>query len=219
MHLSKIQTAVRGKNLQAERRCAQIFIIALALLSVGFATLRNHGARDLFSPPPPPPKAAFVDRHHLSVVVALHPGCACSSATIGELARIYHRVPEEIQITALILKHGTDDVSWTRPNDLATLANVKARILIDTNGLLARRLGMAVSGQLHIYSPNGKLLYNGGITRGSGEIGDNLGEQSVMEIIHGSLARSESYPAYGCSLFDTPFKLEQAEGLQTAARF
>lgn len=187
-------------------RYGMVLLAVCALLGKAFSALQTLDplpkvARARTVEPP-----VFVDRKHLSLVMAVHPNCLYSAASLAELRKIYARMPEEMMVTLLEFTPEGEAQTWNSAaaGELAALAKLQARILTDRNGEIARRLGITKSGELKLFSPNGKLLYDGGIAGGLGTVGAGLGEETVEDIINGSNFQTISVPSFGCSLFGEP---------------
>ncbi len=146
----------------------------------------------------------FLTPKHLSVVMAVHPNCPLSASSLIEMAKLYTRMSEEITVTILAFSSEADPEAWTASAELATLSNMEVRILNDTNGENARRLGITKSGEVKIFSPNGKLLYDGGIAPAPDRRWNNSGEEMIVEVINGSAFKQLNSPLYGRPLFDSP---------------
>jgi hypothetical protein len=184
------------------KKSAGILIFATLLLTtVGMHT--RHSA--------PLDELSFAGRKHLSLVIAVHPGCPTSRKMLTEAIRISYRVPGEVKVTALIFSPDDEKIDADANSNLLPLTRIKAKILTDRNGEIARNLGITNSAQALLFSPNGKVLYNGGITPNSRS---NPGEETVVEIINGSDINPLWAPPHGCSLQGY---CEHEHGLKTAA--
>jgi hypothetical protein len=188
--------------------CASLLLTAAIFVGSGFTRPENPGASE--------EHPELYEPNCVTLVVALHPNCNCAKATIGELVKMYNRVPDELKITVLAFTSEGDTNAWKHTALLSPFTRIPARIIADLNGRTARRLGITTSGQAQLLSPNGKVLYNGGITGACGLNGKNPGEDMVMQIVYGSGFHTENFPAYGCALSKP--QLSGAE-LQIAQRF
>jgi hypothetical protein len=188
--------------------CATLLLIAAIFMGSGFTRAQKPGAPEI--------KSEFYEPNCVTLVIALHPDCNCAKATIGELVKMYNRVPEELKIIILAFTPEDDTNAWKHTALLSPLNRINARIIPDLNGEKARKVGITTSGQAQLLSPNGKVLYNGGITAACGRNGKNPGEDMVMQIVYGSGFHTENFPAYGCAL--TKPQLSGNE-LQMAQRF
>jgi hypothetical protein len=140
-----------------------------------------------------------------TLVVFLHPQCACSRATIEELARIVACCGQNMEVTALVYAPSTMPGGWTK-SDLpeSALAIPGVRVLDDPDGTAARRFGTHTSGQTLLYDSRGRLVFKGGITPMRGHSGDSAGRDEIVRILRGEAPRGVRTPVFGCALFQEP---------------
>ena len=179
-----------------------VFVIGwLGLMVSGFVFLaRYEGA-----PGRPANAPVHNDRFRsdrFSLVMALHPKCPCSRATVGELEKISSRAPQKFSITVLAFKPRSEPETWIQSATVERVTKLGAVVRVDSDGLEAEKLGLTTSGQILLYSPDGTLIYNGGITSARGHSGDNLGEESVLNLVNKAPAAVSAAPVFGCPLSD-----------------
>jgi hypothetical protein len=160
-------------------------------------------------PPPNWPASSTLARNAegFTVVVALHPECPCSQATVEELDAILTQTAGRIQVRALFVElpglPGPVEKSalWQRASHLAGVSVRK-----DPGGVEARRFGMSISGETRLYGADGALLFHGGITGARGHAGDNPGQRAVVAAAnHRFLGYAPvSAPVFGCELWNEP---------------
>ncbi len=92
--------------------------------------------------------------------------------------------------------------------DLAALPGLT--IWPDLGGEEARRFGMATSGHVLLYDPEGRRIFSGGITPARGHRGDNRGRQAVLDRILGTERGIAESPVFGCALA-TPRRIPSRE--------
>ena len=134
------------------------------------------------------------------LLMAVHPRCPCSRATIAELAKILTHSPRVCRPVLLAFKPGTEPDSWIETGLCRDARKLGAEIRIDENGERAIAMGMQTSGQVLLYDPRGDLRYQGGITSARGHQGDNAGQRYVERILHGDDVPLAKLPVYGCSI-------------------
>jgi hypothetical protein len=174
----------------------------VGLLAAGFSgLLKYESAPGANSAGAPAQNAEFSDGKTFSLVMALHPHCPCSRASVGELEKIYSHAHDQIRITVLAFKPKDEPDSWIKSSTVRELGKMNARIVVDGDGAVAKELGLATSGQALLYNPEGKLLFNGGITSARAHSGDNLGEDSILQLVHGGESTVNSTPVFGCPIF------------------
>lgn len=159
-------------------------------------------AATLTSPANWPGNSALNRPLHWKLVVALHPGCPCSRATVTELSKILAATRGTIDVDVLVWRPeagASPDDRWIR----GELAGVPGVTLVDDlDGAEAKRFGAEVSGHVTLFDPAGQRRFVGGITSTRGHEGDNDGEETIIELVRGEVspdARAAT-PVFGCAL-------------------
>lgn len=151
-----------------------------------------------------------------TLLVFLHPDCSCSRATVNELDRLLARVGGAVETVAIFIrpKGWSDDRLKSGLWELAKqIPNV---MTIVDDGKEAALFGAKTSGHAALFSKEGRLLFEGGITGSRGHEGDNVGRASLEDILRNRKSLVASTDVYGCGIFDSPL----ANGLaKTIARF
>ena len=90
---------------------------------------------------------------------------------------------------------------WTR-SDLWRQAHSipGVEVASDPLGATAALFGARTSGQVFLFGPDGRLLFEGGITAARGHEGDNAGARAVRDLVLEGSARIEQSPVFGCAL-------------------
>jgi len=190
----------------------RLYLVASATLVwavsvvAGMAMLWNYASRGNAPGATPaqwPPASALTrSTGRYTVVVVVHPHCACSRATIGELAVLMARTARHADAYALFVQLAGFDDRWVETDLWQSAAAIPGVSPVrDRLGNEARRFGAETSGQTIVYGPDGKLLFSGGITLARGHAGDNAGLTSVIEAIGGNASRRMGTSVFGCSLF------------------
>jgi hypothetical protein len=157
----------------------------------------DHGAPEIQWPPG---SRIPIDHHRPTLLVFLHPHCPCSQASLGELANIKDRCRDQVSVHAIVLNTPVLD-RWGGSeieSGLAGLADI--HVHRDRGGAEARRFGVATSGHVLLYDPEGRLIFSGGITAARGHAGDNYGRAAVIDRILREEARRVNGPVFGCPL-------------------
>ena len=140
-----------------------------------------------------------------TLVMALHPRCPCSRATLGELAELMAANRGSLNAYVLYYQPKDADRDWAK-TDLWTKARAIRGVtpVIDVGGRETRRFGGATSGHTSLYDAQGRLLFTGGITLARGHAGNNPGRTAVASWAsrHGSTVAET--PVFGCSIFEEP---------------
>jgi hypothetical protein len=146
------------------------------------------------------------------MVVAVHPQCPCTQASLSELARLLTKCGGRVEVFILMFVPRRAGHGWrptARLRDLATMPGV--HLLDDPAGEEAGRFGARTSGLIALYGQDGQLRFRGGITSARGHEGDNEGRRALLDLIQGNeRSRLREIPVFGCPLF--PPQLLTGEG-------
>jgi len=134
------------------------------------------------------------------LVMALHPGCPCSRASVSELEQLISHCPGKFEGLLLFVP----DAAGDSPQDSAlwqtasTLPGVVCRV--DDTRLSAGTFGARTSGQVFLYDEAGALRFSGGITESRGHAGANAGRQAIEAFLLEGTPPAPSTPVFGCAL-------------------
>ena len=135
------------------------------------------------------------------MIIALHPQCPCSRATVEELNRILVSCRGKVDVHALLIRPMGSEPGFTfgpLRESLRQLPGV--HIHEDPSGQEADRFGAKTSGAVFVYSPSAELLYSGGITASRGHEGDSVGKTAVFNAILEGRKSPATQPVFGCEL-------------------
>ena len=74
-------------------------------------------------------------------------------------------------------------------------------MVVDDNGVEARRFHAVTSGQTALYDIEGRLLFSGGITGSRGHSGDNAGRSAIVSLLNTGDAERTETSVFGCPLY------------------
>lgn len=136
-----------------------------------------------------------------TLVMAAHPQCPCTRASVAELAQLMAHVQGKVQAYVLFYSPRDSGADWQNTDLRRTAAQIPGvTVLSDVDGAEAQRLGAETSGHTFLFDPSGRLLFNGGITASRGHSGDNAGESAIVSLIDNrTSARTKTF-VFGCSL-------------------
>ncbi|HEY1922762.1 MAG TPA: hypothetical protein VGG44_08340 [Tepidisphaeraceae bacterium] len=136
-----------------------------------------------------------------TLVMALHPECPCSRASLSELAQIMSRSEGRIDAHLLFIHPKDAPANWLN-SDLWRQAKAipNVAVMLDEGGRDSAAFGATTSGQTMLYDATGAPRFCGGITDGRGHEGDNAGYLAILSLIQEGKSRISSTPVYGCSL-------------------
>lgn len=137
-----------------------------------------------------------------TLVMFAHPQCACTKASIGELAILMARCQGRLQALVLFLDPEGQDEAWVHSDLWRSASEIPGvTVKADPDGRYARLFHATTSGQTALYDPRGALQFSGGITASRGHAGDNAGRDALTRILHDKPAVRRETPAFGCRLF------------------
>ena len=203
-------------KLTSLRRFAAPAILAGWLLAL------TPGVRYLLSYETTPGKAAAAPEYWPSnvpatgdaripiLVVALHPMCSCSRATLTELEEAASEFHHPYNALFLIDQPRGAQYVWQQVSYYRDAQrSLNASVVLDEDGQLAARFGAFTSGEVLYYSAAEKdgrrrLLFSGGVTGSRGMVGPNAGITALKLAVNqtagsqqGSKPMTHS-PVFGC---------------------
>ena len=136
-----------------------------------------------------------------TLVMSVHPRCPCSRASIASLAQIMTACEGRLVARVLFFKPAGFPEGWEK-TDLwrAACAIPGVIVLCDDDGREARLFGAETSGQVQLYGPDARLLFQGGITATRGHYGANAGEDAVIALVDTGKSSLTDFPVFGCSI-------------------
>lgn len=138
------------------------------------------------------------------LLMVAHPQCACTRASLNELRRLIVRFKALENPPALYLSIVPTKGSRADAIDGPVLRNAASieglNVVIDQDGLFAKRLGATTSGHTLLYGADGALLYSGGITAARGHEGDAAGQGAILAALYGKPVATHEQPVFGCGL-------------------
>lgn len=141
---------------------------------------------------------------HPTLIMFAHPHCPCSTASVGELNHLLTHCQGLADVHVLFIRPNNLPDSWTQTTLRKSAEAIPGvQVQLDPAGLESQRFGAESSGYVVLYSPEGQLLFSGGITGARGHAGDNAGENVVVDLLNGQPAQLTHTPIFGCSLQDS----------------
>lgn len=167
------------------------------------SALHAYGVRQGESAPAPSEMPSWVERHdgRYRLVIAVHPRCACTRVTLGEVERLMGVCGERLAVEVLVYRPDGAAPGWGVGPELERLCALPGVALRDDeDGSIAARLGMFTSGAVLLGTGEGRVAFAGGLTRGRGEAGPSTGSAAVAALVRGGVPPARSTPVYGCAL-------------------
>jgi hypothetical protein len=184
-----------------------LFVLWLAVVSAGLAGLwafaETPGPAATASAAWPSASRVQRDARRPTLVVFAHPQCACSRASIGELALLMTRAQGRVTAKVLFYRPSGAGDEWAHTDLWRSAAAIPGvEVESDPNGDEAAAFGAAVSGQTLLYAVDGRLVFSGGITFARGHSGDNAGRSALATLLTDGSASTTKTPVFGCFLRD-----------------
>ena len=108
-----------------------------------------------------------------------------------------------VAVRIAIVRPAGMDEGWERTDLWAKAERIHgATIVCDPSGVEAQRFGARTSGEVMLFTPDGRLVYDGGITGSRGHEGDNPGRTAVASLIDAGGTEFRQTPVFGCGLSD-----------------
>jgi hypothetical protein len=137
-----------------------------------------------------------------TLVMLAHPHCACTAASVGELAEAIARARTPPRTYVLFMTPTRFGDGWEHTDLWRTAAGLPGVTVVrDDDGRAARQFGAATSGQTLLYDARGVLLFSGGITGARAHAGDNLGRHSLVALLNREAGARGETSVFGCPLF------------------
>ncbi len=139
-----------------------------------------------------------------TLVLFAHPRCACTRASVSELARLLARLPERPRVYVALIRPRGVASDWVETDLLRSAAHLPgARVFVDDEGREAARFAAATSGTTLVYDAAGRLLFSGGLTSARGHEGDSFGQRRLLALLTGGAPDRPDSPVFGCPLDET----------------
>jgi hypothetical protein len=181
------------------------FAVAVALwlgaVAAGFAAWESYDATPGESATAAPTQQRGDAAPNWSLVMYAHPRCECTRASLAELREVLSRSPGALETRVVFVRPAGAPDGWERGElweDAGQLSG--AEVECDAGGVSARRAGATVSGHVVLRGPDGRVAFQGGITKARGRVGDNAGRRAILALLRGEPAEGRA-PTFGCPLF------------------
>jgi hypothetical protein len=174
-------------------------------VAIGFALLWSYKLRPGEAAAAPrawPPDSRIARATgRATLVLFAHPRCACTRASLAELARLMSRFEDRLAADVVFLRPPDVGSDWD-DTDLWRQASAIPGVtaLRDDDGVEAGRFRASTSGATVLYDAAGRLLFSGGITPARGHEGDSLGVRRISAVLRTGRADGADAPVFGCAL-------------------
>lgn len=148
-----------------------------------------------------------------ALVVFLHPACPCSRASLDEFGRLAERLGDRADLRAVFVRPPGVPPGWEQTGLWSAAAALpRVTVVLDEDGLEARRFGVATSGCTLLYDGRGRLVFSGGITPGRGHAGPSAGSEAIVRWFESAGDPTAAAPVFGCPLLDRADETSETKG-------
>jgi hypothetical protein len=143
-----------------------------------------------------------VDRERATLMMFVHPLCACTRASLTELREALDTMDGSPSVWIVLLSPHGIVKDWSKSIAEIAARIPEATIVTDAEGRAAEQFGASTSGHVVLYDRGGTLMFSGGITGGRGHVGDNDGRRGLAAALQGGGHGDHDHPIFGCGLDD-----------------
>ncbi|MEM9665331.1 MAG: RedB protein [Bacteroidota bacterium] len=141
-----------------------------------------------------------------TLIVALHPHCPCSRASLRMLEPLLHRYPQAARLLVAAYEPAHAPTDWDEGGLFDAAQRLPGAMLIpDVEGAWLRELGVLTSGHVLLYDAHGELRFSGGITAGRGHEGANPAFSALEDRLSAPTTHPlVETPVFGCFIHTEP---------------
>jgi hypothetical protein len=137
-----------------------------------------------------------------TLVMLAHPRCACTRASVGELAELMARAHDRPKAYVVFIKPAGTTSTWNDTDLWQSAAAIPGvSVIRDDDGRETERFGAETSGSTLLYDATGRLIFSGGTTGSRGHAGDNIGRASILALLNREQGLRANTSVFGCPLF------------------
>ncbi len=186
-----------------------VLLVWIALVTAGFSALVVYERYPGTDGGPTLKAESTLHRETWTLLVAVHPRCPCTQATVDELESLLRRYPADVVCHAMVYHPPGLEKVWL---ELSLVEQLRAlpRVTLsgDSDGRKLAALGMETSGAVRLIDPAGKVRFYGGITASRGHRGFNAGSQIIESLLRGKAITLDHAPVYGCRMRPAPKEIQ-----------
>jgi hypothetical protein len=137
-----------------------------------------------------------------TLVLAVHPQCPCTRATIEGLGRVMGRLRGRLSAYVLVYKPADSPAGW-EVTDIWRSAEAIPGVVVmaDADGAESGLFQAQTSGLANVYDADGRLVFTGGLTAARGHAGTSAAqEQLVAQVTAGDVPVTAVTKVFGCAL-------------------
>lgn len=179
-------------------------VVWVGAVAAAFGALQRYAATAGAAHAPSPEAQDIIRKYWQTgrglVVMAVHPLCPCTDASLSELGDLLAR--SEGRCRAIVVEYQPQHPSpdWESSPPTVELGGVTVPVVLDRGGVIATALGAATSGHVVFIDPQGRIQFHGGITIARGHRGRSPAQDAILAALKGGDIKLTNAPVYGCAL-------------------
>jgi hypothetical protein len=180
--------------------------LAATLVGLGFVAAHANRPGPAGQSPIEWPSASAIERasDQPTFVLFAHPRCPCTRASLAQFAELAARRPAAARLWIVFYQPQGATSDWQDSDQCRTAAAIPgATLWFDVEGVEARRFSAATSGQALLYTSDGRLAFQGGLTPSRGHTGPSAGQQAIETLLAGARPATVHTPVFGCQLWES----------------
>jgi hypothetical protein len=134
------------------------------------------------------------------LVMAVHPRCPCTDASLAELSDLLARSAGACDALLLQFQPLSGAPNWPVDDSPRELGGMKVPVVLDRGGSIGAALGAATSGHAVFVDRNGQIRFRGGLTIARDHRGRSPGQDAILATLAGRSSELTSAPVFGCTL-------------------
>lgn len=137
-----------------------------------------------------------------TLVLAVHPRCPCTVATVRQLEKLRDTPEHPLRIRAYAFEPARPDQprDWRDTDVTRILERHGARVIPDPEGNAATTLRLTTSGHAVLFDPNANAVFQGGLTHARGVAGPSAAVVNINRVLAGQPHPLNTTHVYGCPI-------------------
>ncbi len=141
------------------------------------------------------------DARRATLVMVAHPHCACTRASVGELAVLMQRLRGRVAAHVVFVRPAGEPEGWEETDTWRAARGIPGvAVWKDEGGAEAARFAAKTSGQVLLYDRAGRLVFSGGITPIRGHLGESRGQERIVSLVKTGKTDAATSRVFGCAL-------------------
>jgi hypothetical protein len=139
------------------------------------------------------------------MVLAVHPRCPCTRATIDGLAQVMERLRGRLTAYVLVYKPADSPAGWEMTDIWRSAEAIPGTVIMaDADGVESELFHAETSGLANVYDAGGRLVFTGGLTAARGHAGTSSAQgQLISQVMAGGAPVATVTKVFGCALRQT----------------